>query len=443
MEPEHLESTYPATTREKEIGKIFADIIQGKSLQLIALPGAGRNYVLNLLAYNRNVRIHHVGEEKQLQYHFVLVNFSEVKNRPLFDTMKFLFLELASSLHERRREEEFLVVDKLFKDALSYQDELVLFQQLKAAIDYLTLEKNLTLTFLFDRFETFVPQATHAFFTNLRSIRTRAKYKFSVVFSTLRPLEDILDPEIFADYYEFVVDNAIYLSFEDPIGLAFRVAHLEKLTQKKVSKEQLHTIVTLTARHGKLTRMALEALLAGNLPEISKETLLKIKGIQGALKELWLFLTPDEQQDMLTLCKNEICPIPNEFLKKVGLIYNEKIAIPLFAAFVADEAKHRPEKSPFIFDETTNTIRRSNVIISDMLTLSELRLFKLLLEKPDTVIDRETIIATVWSDSKTQEGVSEQAIDQLIFRLRKKIEDDPTNPTHIETVKGRGVRFTQ
>ena len=43
---------------------------------------------------------------------------------------------------------------------------------------------------------------------------------------------------------------------------------------------------------------------------------------------------------------------------------------------------------------------------------------------------------------KTTEGVTDQALDQLIFRLRKKIEDDPNNPEFIQTIKGRGLKFS-
>src|SRR5579872_1146171 len=110
-EVEHMESLYPAGTREKEIGELFAFIKSGKSAQLIAMPGVGRANVLGFLAYNRTVRIQHTNEKEQTQFHFVLCNFSEMKNRPLPDVMKFIFLELVSSLHERRREEEFLLVD--------------------------------------------------------------------------------------------------------------------------------------------------------------------------------------------------------------------------------------------------------------------------------------------------------------------------------------------
>lgn len=444
MEPQHLESLYPGGSREKEIGEIFAFIKAGKSCQLISMPGVGRANVLGFLSYNRNVRIHHVGEKEQMQYHFVLCNFSEMKNRSLFDVMKFLFLELASSLHERRREEEFLVVDKLFKEALTYQDELVLFQELKTAIDFLTLEKNLNVTFLLERFETYIPQANQEFFNNLRSMKNRGKYRFSVVFSSTRPLEDVLEPELLADFYEYVADNHVYLSLTDNVGLAFRISYLEKLTGKKISQKMREKVLSFTSGHGKLTRLAYEAILSKSIriDEITESFFLSQKTIIGALFEIWQFLTPDEQQDILTICRGGVLQIPNEFLKKIGLIKDDKITIPLFTTYGRSLGEKKLEKVEFYFDEATHSIRRNNIIISDMLTLSEFKLLKLLLQK-DGVIDREEIIHTVWSDSKTQAGVSEQALDQLIFRLRKKIEDDPNSPTHILTVKGRGLKFSQ
>ena len=443
MEPEHVESLYPAESREKEIGELFEFIKAGKSAQLIAMPGVGRANVLGFLAYNRNIRILHTSEKEQKQYHFVLCNFSEIKNRPLLDVTKFIFLELTSSLHERRREEEFLLVDKLFKDALSYNDELVLFQALKDAVELLTLEKQLTVVFLFERFETYIPQVTEQFFINLRSIRSRAKYKFAIIFSLTRPLEDVLEPELLADFYEYVAENYVFLPLKDEAGLTHRIAHLEKLSGKKLPKKIIDEILALTAGHGKLTRLAMEAYLAQEkIKNVSAQWLLSLRTIQGALKEIWNFLTPDEQQDMLHICRDGHCPLPNPFLQKIHLLEKDRITIPLFQQFIKNLST-ASLKQPFVFDNATNTVQQGGRIISDQLTISEFRLLRLLLEKQGNVISREEIIQAVWSDSKTQEGVSEQALDQLIFRLRKKIEDDPTHPTRIQTMKGRGLKFVQ
>jgi two-component system response regulator MtrA len=64
-----------------------------------------------------------------------------------------------------------------------------------------------------------------------------------------------------------------------------------------------------------------------------------------------------------------------------------------------------------------------------------------MLENKDKVLEKEEIINAVWKEAKTTMGVTDQALDQLIFRLRKKTEQDPNSPTHILTVKGRGFKF--
>ncbi|HEX7042528.1 MAG TPA: hypothetical protein VF189_04715, partial [Patescibacteria group bacterium] len=369
MEPEHLESLYPKDSRSKEIEKILSFVREGNSCQLIAMPGAGRGNLLNCIAYNTNLRKFHLGEVDYLKYHFVLANFSEVKNRPLIDIMKFLFLEFSSSLHERRFEEEFAVVDSMFKDALSYNDELVLFQGLKKAVEYLTLEKGITVVFLLERFETYVPLVTQDFFNNLRSIRNKAKYKFSVVFSVTRALEDSLESSLLADFFEFVTDHHVYMDLLDKSGLDFRLSHLEKITGKKLSEEIVENILDLTQGHGKLTRLCLEIASSTSFSQ-SKDTehfFLSHKSIRGANFEIWNFLTPDEQNDVFACIKGE--KITNSFLENISLLKNGKVSIPLFSTFVKENLTEEVLGEQHIsYDIQTNTITKAHQVLSDSLT---------------------------------------------------------------------------
>ena len=80
--------------------------------------------------------------------------------------------------------------------------------------------------------------------------------------------------------------------------------------------------------------------------------------------------------------------------------------------------------------------------MSDNLTKSEFRLLRHFISHPDAIIDRDEVISVVWKESASTEGVTDQAVDQLVFRLRRKIEDDPNSPEHIHTIKGRGFKFT-
>ena len=127
----------------------------------------------------------------------------------------------------------------------------------------------------------------------------------------------------------------------------------------------------------------------------------------------------------------------------MGLVKDGKIAIPLFDEFVTRFRQEFSDagKKKIIIDES-GKILRGNEPLSDKLTSFEFKLLKFLLENEDKVLEREEIINSVWHDLKSKEGVTDQALDQLIFRLRKKIESDPNNPFHIQTIKGRGLKFS-
>lgn len=438
MEPTHFATLYPITTRFKEIQKILTWAKEGNSCQVIGLPGVGRTNILELLAYNKALREHHLGDITKW-FHFVLVNFSEIRSRNLLDTTKFLFLNLVDSLRERNMQEEYQKAHEIFKESLSLGDELVLFQGLKQVIDLLAIEKELTIIFLFDRFEEYIPMLTPEFFSNLRVLRNRAKYRFSVVLSLNRPLDDLVEQTIVSDFFEFLSDHTVYLPLADRDGLAFRIAYLEKVTGKTIDKKMQEHVIHITHGHGKITRLCFETILSNTYQQSNEATLiswlLSQKTIHGALTEIWKALRPSEQY-LLTHPSNETHP----YLEAVGLFEHGSLCIPLFAAFLKQQIA-QPIQQTIIFDATRNEIKKGDMLLSDELTSAEFRLLLFLLAHPEQLVTREEIISAVWQNDATTAGVTDQALDQLIFRVRRKIEDDPNNPQHLQTIKGRGFRF--
>ena len=72
------------------------------------------------------------------------------------------------------------------------------------------------------------------------------------------------------------------------------------------------------------------------------------------------------------------------------------------------------------------------------LPLKEFELLELLMSNAGRVLTRETLIDRIWGphyvgDTKT--------LDVHVKRLRSKIEDDPSRPTRITTVRGLGYKF--
>jgi DNA-binding winged helix-turn-helix (wHTH) protein len=437
MELEHFESLYPDTTRFAEVEKILTFIKEGSSCQVVSVPGAGRSNLLGFLAYNRNLRIKHL-EREQTKYHFVYLNFSEIKKKPLIEAVKFIFLGLVDSLRDRQMDKDYEVTNQLFRDSLELKDELVLFQGLKKAIDYLALEKNLTIVFLFDRFEDYISVVDSEFFANLRVLRNRAKYQFSVVFSLNRPLEDTLEATLMSDFYEFIAGKIVYLPIYDQPGVDFRINYLEKITGKKLDKKLLGEILEVTGGHSNLMRLSGEALLATGQKFKDKlalrKFLLEQKPVRSALFGIWNSLTPSEQT---ILSGNGT--LEEKYLENVGLIKDGFLTIPLLLDYLKEKSAEQ-KQSNFSLNET-GEILQGETVLSDKLTSLEYKLLRFLLENQDKILGKEQIINAVWQEGKTTLGVTDQALDQLIFRLRKKIELNPNLPTHIQTVKGRGFKF--
>ena len=90
-------------------------------------------------------------------------------------------------------------------------------------------------------------------------------------------------------------------------------------------------------------------------------------------------------------------------------------------------------------NEELRTVVMGRRELDPPLSLAQFRLLKLLFETDGAVVDRQNIIDTVWPGTDGI-GVSEQAIDALVRRLRDRLlELDDYN--YVVTVRGHGFRL--
>ncbi len=73
------------------------------------------------------------------------------------------------------------------------------------------------------------------------------------------------------------------------------------------------------------------------------------------------------------------------------------------------------------------------------LTSLEFLMLKLFIQKKGEVVTRDDFLDKVWGEDNV--SVSFRTIDSHIANIRKKIEDDPTNPKHILSIRGVGYKF--
>lgn len=72
------------------------------------------------------------------------------------------------------------------------------------------------------------------------------------------------------------------------------------------------------------------------------------------------------------------------------------------------------------------------------LTLMEADLLRYLINHDGRIVSRSAILEDVWG---LREDTDTRAIDNFIVRLRKYIEDEPSRPRHLLTVRGVGYKF--
>lgn len=72
------------------------------------------------------------------------------------------------------------------------------------------------------------------------------------------------------------------------------------------------------------------------------------------------------------------------------------------------------------------------------LTQMECDLLQYLVKNAGKAVSRKSILEDVWD---LHEDTDTRAIDNFVVRLRRYIEDDPTKPKHLVTVRGVGYKF--
>ncbi|WP_019004936.1 response regulator transcription factor [Cohnella laeviribosi] len=101
-----------------------------------------------------------------------------------------------------------------------------------------------------------------------------------------------------------------------------------------------------------------------------------------------------------------------------------------------DIARETLERGELTISETQCRVWKRGEEIP--LTPTEFKLLLTLAAKPGIVYSRLQLLQAALEDDVLND---ERTIDAHISRLRKKIEDDPSNPVYIQTVYGFGYRF--
>jgi DNA-binding response OmpR family regulator len=110
-------------------------------------------------------------------------------------------------------------------------------------------------------------------------------------------------------------------------------------------------------------------------------------------------------------------------------------------AAAADASAVTQPKDTFTFGDKSVDFDRLELRVREQvfpLTLMEANVLRYLIQREGKHVSRKAMLAEVWG---LHEDTDTRAIDNFIVRLRRYIEDDPSRPRHLVTVRGVGYSF--
>ena len=255
------------------------------------------------------------------------------------------------------------------------------------------------ISLLFDRFEVITSMSSFKVIaSNLRALRDTWKYSLTFVTATRKPYDDS------TEMAELFIGNQLWLgplSKKDALWSAHRDEMRFSRNTEAWTLDVLQKLVEISWGYPSMLRACCEAYAAGE--KLSMSNMVSNPRIIQRSEEFW----KDEPTEIM--------------LEKSGLLNH-----------------------PLLFSaQQVEMIDLSNFDTSK-LTQKEYLLLEFLVNHAGTVCDKDDLIKAVWSEDVIFElGIRDESLAQLIRRLRKKIEPDPSKPRFIRTITGRGYLLVQ
>ena len=125
---------------------------------------------------------------------------------------------------------------------------------------------------------------------------------------------------------------------------------------------------------------------------------------------------------------------------KIRFIGSEA-TVPLSLEEQEQEAMSLSQRG-LVLDTKKRQLTINGRLLQPQLSLYQYRLLELLVRLNGNVCTREEVIHAVWPDA-AEAGISEQAIDALVRRLRDRLAELSPDHQYIRTVRGHGFQLTQ
>lgn len=453
--------TYEANYRGREMAILAGWIQAGESGSIVGLAGAGKSNLLGFLAHRPEVMARYL---KNSSLKLVLIQV-DLNNLPNYDLATF-YRVILRALYEGRAQlaalDESLAthVETLYRKVEDKLDPFLAQSALREAL-LLVQAKQARLVLVLDPFDQFCQAASTQVLDNMRGLRDSFKTTLCYLIGLRCEVAYIRSPAELGELYEIIDTHICWLGPMDRKDARWVISQVEEATGQSFSEAQIQGLIDLTGRYPALLRAAsLWLARVTPVPDMSawQELLLVELNIQNRLRDLQLGLTGEEEAALVVLQtalslepperQKSLRQIEEKYrhalnrLRTKGLCWPTdesgwRFFSPLLARFVAELEGSSAGK--VWHDPATDRFFRGETELAG-LSDRDRRLLHHFLDNSLVMHTVDSLIEAAWSEDDSA-GVSNEAVQQAIRRLRKQIEPNPARPRYLVTEHRAGYRF--
>lgn len=335
------------------------------------------------------------------------------------------------------------------------EDHLALYLALQRGHQLMTQRAGKKVIWLLDRFDEACQQLPASTLNSLRSLRDLCKGRLCYLLFTRFPLARLRPPTEFDEFHEIVVAHTCWVGPMSPRDATWIARQMAARHQTTISEAAIAQLLAVTGGLPAFMKAACSALANGQITLADPiqrwaEQLVTRPPFSHVAQDLWQDCTAAERAILAASANGEAITnldgAAGTTLEQMGLLTactdrtRRQLFSPIFGAFIRAQTHHQ---QGITFAAQSGVVLRNGQPLPETLTALEHRLLAYLLAHPNELCEKDAVIAHVWPEERFAQGVRDDSLAQLVKRLRDKIEGGSGTHVYIQTIRGRGLRFSQ
>jgi len=446
--------------------KILADWIRaGISGTVVGPAGIGKSNLLGFLCQRPDVLRQYMPTDSMTTIPVSI----DLNNMPADDTST-LYRVILRSIYESRHEFEVelqQLITTLYLENRDASDPFLPQSGLRELFLNFQRQKMLIVLAL-DRFDVFCQEVDPKMVDTLRGLRDSFKDTICYIVGMRQEVGYLSDPTTLGELYELLDNYVCWVQPMDSIDARQLIANETSHAEEDLLEVDLQRILELGGGHPALLKAICHwwYKTPGRPDKGWVDSLVTTSPIRYRLDKIWHSLTLAEQQVMGDIQKWQIKGGANAstshanrnnlkldeqqqvaagMLAQKGLIVKVEGGWKISALLLSVHAARAAGLSPgtIWLDDSRDILYQGSTVLKDLTPL-ENGLLIFLVRHTQVRHTYTELIDAVWPEDVSKEGVSTEALYQLVRGLRRKIEPDPSQPRYLINWRGSpegGYRF--